>query len=416
MATTVPDKIYVTLQYRDDSSNDDGLLGFMSPYTKDAAFEKRKDTQDNWAYGRGIKIHIDEDDNVTASGCSNHYRKSLDAATIFMTNCYPRILKNEPLEGFQIAKSVRRSGWSGSGNVTWRITDPRGFDLEIRSENFAKLVASGTLINGVIQGKCAWARDGSNNVLLAEDSEPYQSAVVVTSKLKNKIVLKDVQLGDTVDVMTGGKVYTAQYLGKMFFMYMDGIGNYAATGLSFGVQKESYLFKSDDMYFSISSSPKIISIEERIDVPLTKEEIAVSVNDWLSSGERISGEYSLYGISATKLKHPDEINIKLVKVKYTEKHKNGYSYLPYIYKDVDGTTYYNKERSVRDDTKHIAVEATIDKSKIHFKYTLVNNSSGLGYFHHNRHTTEYTNKEINSAMEIYEIHIQFGNNTVRYTG
>jgi hypothetical protein len=413
MATTVPDKIYVTLQYRDDSSNEDGLLGFMSPYTKDAAFEKRKETQDSWAYGRGIKIHIDEDDNVTASGSSNSYSKSLDAATIFMTNCYPRILKNEPIDGFQIAKSVRRSGWSGSGNVTWRITDPRGFDLEIRSENFAKLVASGTLINGVIQGKCAWARDGSNNVLLAEDSEPYQSAVVVTTKLKNKISLKDVKLGDTVDVMTGGKMLTAQYLGKMFFMYMDGMGNYAATGLSFGVQKEMYLFKNTDGYFTISSSPKVINIEKRIDVPLTKEEIAVTANQWLSEGDGITGEYSLYGISATKLKSADEINIKLVKVNQIEKHQNGYSYLPYMCKDVDGVTYYTKERSVRDGAPHMGLEATVDKSKIHFKYTM-KDSGRSGYF--NRQTTEYTNKEINSAMGIYEIHIRFGNNTVRYTG
>ena len=59
MAATIASKLYVTIQYRKDAGNDDGHLGFASPYTKDAAFQKRKSTQDSWAYGGGTTIEID---------------------------------------------------------------------------------------------------------------------------------------------------------------------------------------------------------------------------------------------------------------------------------------------------------------------------------------------------------------------
>ncbi|MEI7556192.1 hypothetical protein, partial [Candidatus Chlorohelix sp.] len=58
----------VTVQYRGDANNEDGLLGFASPSSKDAAFEKSKNTQDNWAYGYGSTVTIDDEDNCTVTG------------------------------------------------------------------------------------------------------------------------------------------------------------------------------------------------------------------------------------------------------------------------------------------------------------------------------------------------------------
>jgi len=86
--TVIPTKLYSTIQYRADSSAE-GKLGFISPYTKDAAFAKRKSTQDNWAYGYGIKVEIsDEDDiTVTGQGGGNHRAGTWDAAALFMANC-----------------------------------------------------------------------------------------------------------------------------------------------------------------------------------------------------------------------------------------------------------------------------------------------------------------------------------------
>ena len=147
--TTIPKKHYVTVQYRGDTNNEDGLLGFASPYTKDAAFEKRKHTHDNWAYS-GIKVEIDDEDNCTVTGSGSYgyggNAKAWDAGMLFIAGCYPRIINNELLEGFQIAKSVRRYGWNGGGNVKWRIIDPRGFDLEISSENFARVISCCTMV------------------------------------------------------------------------------------------------------------------------------------------------------------------------------------------------------------------------------------------------------------------------------
>ena len=185
MATTIPQQLYVTVQYRGDTNNESGLLGFASPYTRDAAFEKRKHTQDNWAYGHGITVTIDAEDNVsvTGEGSSGYGRANWDAGALFIANCFPRIIPNEPQEGFELAKSVRRYGWGGSGNVVWRITDPRGFDLEITSENFASILNCAVVDHGVIQGKCVWGREGSRNVLLPENSEPYQAAMKQTEKV-----------------------------------------------------------------------------------------------------------------------------------------------------------------------------------------------------------------------------------------
>lgn len=198
MAATIAKQLYVTIQYRKDAKNEDGHLGFASPYTKDAAFQKRKATQDSWAYC-GSKITIDENDDITFTANAN---SGVDAASAFIGGWYPKIVDNDPVEGFEIAQSIRRYGWSGSGNVVWRITDPRGFDLEISSDNFASIISCVDMQKGKIAGKCVWGREGSKNVLLPEVSEPFQEALVRTKKVNSKVSLKDVQLGDTVEVLT----------------------------------------------------------------------------------------------------------------------------------------------------------------------------------------------------------------------
>jgi len=214
---TIHPRLYVTIQYRKDAGNDDGHLGFASPYTKDAAFEKRRATQESWAYGGyGTSFEISDDGSILpTANCK------IDKFTLFATKCYPIIVDNIPLEGFEIAKSVRRYGWNGAGNVKWRITDPRGFDLEISSENFASVLSCTTMINGVIQGKCAWGRAGKDNVLLPESSDPFKEAYAFTSLSKNKISLKDIKRGDFVKIVYKQKdtgVLDCTYLGRLYFV------------------------------------------------------------------------------------------------------------------------------------------------------------------------------------------------------
>jgi hypothetical protein len=319
MAATIAPKLYVTIQYRKDAGNDDGHLGFASPYTKDAAFQKRKSTQDQWAYGGGTSIDIDEEDNVTYSAREG---AKVDAASAFIGGWYPQVVKNEPVEGFEIAKSVRRYGWSGSGNVVWRITDPRGYDLEISSDNFASIISCVDMEKGKIKGKCVWGREGAKNVLLPEVSEPFQEALARTKKVNQKVGLKDIQIGDTVDLLTtktSDDDSIAIYYGKMYFLCVEMGETMVNYGGHYGGSrmhsvfngvfhlnrevKESYLFKSVKTgQFITLGSPKVSSIVNKLASPMDKHAMALQANaEYQANGKRVGDIYSVILISDTKI-------------------------------------------------------------------------------------------------------------------
>lgn len=327
---TIPQKLYVTIQYRGDVNNDDGgLLGFASPYTKDAAFKKRKYTQDNWAYGHGVDVNIDEDDGITVlgEGVRGGYGGSQkwDAAMLFIANCHPRIIDNSPTEGFQIGSAVRRYGWNGAGNVKWRIADPRGFELEISSENFASVLSCCDMKAGVIQGKCVWGRMGKDNILLPESSEPFKEAVKETVKLSTKVSLKEVQVGDTVEIISSNvprEDHVCEYLGKYWLLSPkrvtittnpDGYRDYEIyTGkINFNEEQiEKYLIrgKSSRKIYALSSI-KVSNVVEKIHVPLSRQEIAKQVSADIANGkEVISNESNIILISPTKV---DSTKVKI---------------------------------------------------------------------------------------------------------
>lgn len=256
--TIIPLKLYLTLQHRSDAHNESGLLGFVSPYTKDKAFEKRKKTQDVWAYGPGVQVAINGNDEITVTGSG----PKSDAGTIFVSNCYPKLIDNQPISGFEIAKSVRRSEWSGTGNVKWRISDPRGFDIEISSENFANVVNCATIINGVIQGKCCWGRLGGNNVLLPESSEPYNQARIRTNKLDNPVSIKDIKPGNLVEVLAGEcKNQTVEYKGAYYVARRESLlGNDAGANLVNSAQKLHFFQNNTDNKIYMLPTPKIGSV------------------------------------------------------------------------------------------------------------------------------------------------------------
>lgn len=201
---SIPKQHYVNM--RNKHKDDDFPLGFLTPYEDNAAFKKRKQTVDTWAHGSYRKSDKPED------------------------QCEGTYLDNNLMDGFEISKHVKRYGWNG-GNVVWRITDPRGFELEIQSANFASIVACTTIINGVIQGKCIWGREGAQNVLLPEASEPYQLAVEQTKRndvLKtNKITAKDVKVGDIIEIKDGSHV---EFLGLFHYIYHDVESTYRYRG------------------------------------------------------------------------------------------------------------------------------------------------------------------------------------------
>jgi len=176
----IPKQFRITLKQQfDHEYHDDGThtktesppLGFANvydPHTK--AYAKRKETQDNWAYGSGwnagqqscqeidgqfwtttgsweLKQGLPDDAKRTSDNC-----EFVRVTAVVPPQFQPIIIDNEPIEGFRIQHMVARY----RGNKLWRILDPRGFELEIGSGNFEDLVMSGVVDRGLIVGKCVW--------------------------------------------------------------------------------------------------------------------------------------------------------------------------------------------------------------------------------------------------------------------
>ena len=402
--TTIPKQHYVTIQYRSNVKSEEGKLGFASPYTKDAAFAKRKNTQDRWAYG-STRVTIDPETNditVLGSGSKGGYgHGEVDASTLFMTNCYPIIIDNELTEGFRIAESVRRHGWGGGGNVLWRISDPRGFELEVSSDNFARIVDCTTMVNGVIQGKCLWGRNGSTNVLLPEASDVYQAAKVLTEKIDKNVSLLDVTPGDTVEILNKGvgeEDAVCEYLGKYYFVTAEQgedessnrYSRYSTNGKFSlaGKQVDRYLFKSkDDGKYFVLSKPKVIDIVNKLESPRDKMVIAQEVNDWIGEANNsINGIYYVTCVSPTKLKLAD-VTAELVPtvMKLTEWPKiDSYSVQTIVAKKGDnfyisGSTGYNYNTPAKHTI--IDIDATeIAKAKLNIGYTMSQDPGYRSYY------------------------------------
>lgn len=169
-------------------------LAFLTPYDTTAAFKKRKETVDTWAQG---------------------YGRYVNGKLVYDPRPDPINIKNEPVDGFKIAKSVKRTGGWNSGNVVWRIEDPRGFEWEIPSANLAQIITqTGISAGGVINGRCVIGRLGSTNILIPEGTDLWDQmeADVQTRKDRdNAKVITDLKAGDAITLKNGE---TGFYLGK----------------------------------------------------------------------------------------------------------------------------------------------------------------------------------------------------------
>lgn len=175
---------YVVAPSREDS------LAYMTHYEDNAAFLKRKATGLHWAsdrrwcYTKKEYVGTDTGDGV--------------------------IIENTPTEDIYIGSSVSR--WSTS-NKLFRVKDPRGFTVEVPTDNIATLLHLTTVTHGVIQEPCVWAREGSNHILLPVNSEPYLKTLDQMDTLTNKLIkLADLKAGNIVKFFEDDTEYT--YLGK----------------------------------------------------------------------------------------------------------------------------------------------------------------------------------------------------------
>jgi hypothetical protein len=112
-------------------------------------------------------------------------------------------LENEPLLGFELRGSVYKD--------QHRVRDPRGFDVCINNYLMDHLLQTATIVRGVIQQPCVYARTGGNTMLLNCHTEKYSQAVLSTQVANSKASWKNVKPGNLITLKTGVK---GTYMGK----------------------------------------------------------------------------------------------------------------------------------------------------------------------------------------------------------
>ncbi len=222
-----PDRCYVGMITRD---TDDLPLAFMTEDGADKAAQKRKTTVDQWV----------------TSAYAQQNKKRIPAHSY----------DNLPMAGFCLGKSIRRSSNFGSGNVMWRIEDPRGFQLEISSANMATIMDSTVIDRGEILNTCIWGRDGGNNILVPVSSELYQIAQDNAERLQKSASLRDMKVGNKVVFKNGA---TGVYLGKMFGLSKNYYRNNENNRWMWS-EKATHLFYIADNNIMSVASPKISEI------------------------------------------------------------------------------------------------------------------------------------------------------------
>lgn len=121
------------------------------------------------------------------------------------------IIDNIPTKDIYVGSSVSR--WSTS-NKLFRVTDPRGFTIEIPTDNLATLLHHTTVVKGYVQEECVWGKDGNNHILLPINSEPYKISKEKQAVLDNKLIpIKDLNVGDWVKFFEDDKEY--YFLGRV---------------------------------------------------------------------------------------------------------------------------------------------------------------------------------------------------------
>lgn len=141
-------------------------LGFAHAYEpKKKAFEGKRLTQLMWAYGNSWDANSweERDDGIykidfewrllPVTGHRPEYERAVTSKSRFADYLQPRVIKNEPMTGFKISKSVSRASTS---NKLIRIEDPRGFELEIAVANLVALLETGTVTKNEFIGAMQW--------------------------------------------------------------------------------------------------------------------------------------------------------------------------------------------------------------------------------------------------------------------
>lgn len=116
--------------------------------------------------------------------------------------------ENLPITKIVIGDAVTR--WSTS-NKLFRVTDPRGFTVEVPTGNIAALLHHTTVINGVVQEECIWAREEGSHVILPVNSAPYHQSIKKIAMVDNALKIGDLVPGDRVKMIHNQQILDTEY-------------------------------------------------------------------------------------------------------------------------------------------------------------------------------------------------------------
>lgn len=103
-------------------------------------------------------------------------------------------LANVPVQGFALGDAVSRYSTS---NKLVRVTDPRGFTVELFIHNLCQVLANCTVVKGVIQEECRWGQNGSGHTLIPVGSDMERVVeFMLELKRQKKPKFTELNLGD----------------------------------------------------------------------------------------------------------------------------------------------------------------------------------------------------------------------------
>lgn len=199
----IPAQLYVGVQGKMPFNKEDAPLAFAVPYG-DKRFTDSRSTVDGWAGYNSptTKYLYNEDGTPQKNQYGGHASEYV----------YPEIkeegfiIDNEFLDGFYFEKSVSR--WRTS-NKFFRINDPRGFQLEIDSENLGDILLNSHISKGMLVGKFKWTRYNGKAFLVRENHPS------LSTEDKPKVARTIPKVGDLV-CFGQDATYKSVYIGKFY--------------------------------------------------------------------------------------------------------------------------------------------------------------------------------------------------------
>ena len=325
-------KLFKQLQVGKPMSTETPVLNFLTYYEDSVACRKVTETMINWcspSFGsfmpslqdlRAMSAKENTDTRAAAGAQVNKWQKNFEQI----------IFDNVPVKGFAF-KGVE-SRYS-TDNKVFRITDPRGFIVEIYADNLMSLMLESNIERGEILDECIWFRKGAKNYLINVNSSVYIKAMKeVNAKKKvlaNMASIRDVSVGDVVKLKHWNSINPHIYLGRHFIEVTDDGTSYTygrceslppkteQSAKKLHIFRELATDKYNEQrtlcYYAVQSVNNIVEITGN---RMTPEIVTECIDDverynnakiknehlfWFGATPRVSGRNYSYDVKVTKI-------------------------------------------------------------------------------------------------------------------